>query len=186
MLYYYLISSFPQLNLDDPPGITLEKFLFQCQGILDVKDLNDLNKVLTGDATGVQSPHAIQWLAADTQLRNAIARIRAAHLNIDAITYLKDHINASMYVETAVRDAFTRDNPLERELVLEKCRWFILDEITFEDRFGFAAVLAFGVKLQIVERRQGYSDDKGREEFDNFVFGNLEAQGFPAVIENSG
>lgn len=185
MLYYYLISSFPELNIDEPPGVTLEQFLFNCQGILDVKDLNDLNKVLAGDATGVQSPGAVQWLAADAQLRNAVARLRAAHLNIDAIAYLKDHEGARMYIETVVRDAFTRDNPQERELALDKCRWSILDEIAFEDRFGFGAVLAFGVKLQIVERWQGYSKDKGREEFDKFVFRNLEAQGFPAVIENS-
>ena len=90
-----------------------------------------------------------------------------------------------MYIETAVRDAFTRDNPLECELVLDRCRWFILDEIAFADRFGFGAVLTFGVKLQIVQRWQGYSEEKGREEFDNFVIGNLEAQGFPDVIENN-
>ena len=115
MLYYYLISSFPELKIDEPPGLTLEQFLFNCQGILEVEDLNDLNKVLAGDSSGVQSPRAVQWLAADAQLRNAVARVRAAHLNIDAINYLKDHAGARMYIETAVRDAFTRDNPLERE-----------------------------------------------------------------------
>lgn len=185
MLYYYLISSFPELKIDEPPGLTLEQFLFLCQGILDVKDLADLNNVLAGDSTGIQSPCALQWLAADTQLRNAVARLRAAHLNIDAISYLKDQAGARMYIETAVRDAFTRENPLERELSLDKCRWFILDEIALEDRFGFGSVVAFGVKLQIVERWQGYSDDKGREEFDKFVFGNLEAQGFPSVTEDA-
>jgi hypothetical protein len=185
VLYYYLIASLPELKMDEPPGVSLEQFIFRCQGILDQSAMHDLNKVLTRDTNGIRSAQAAQWLAADTQLRNAVARMRAAHLNIDAIGFIKDHSGARMYIESAVRDAFARDNPLERELALDKCRWFILDELAFADRFGLGAVIAFGVKLQIVERWCGYNAAAGREGFDKFILNNLEAQGFPTVVENS-
>ena len=184
MSYYYLIASLPELNIDEPAGINLEQFLFQCQGILDTTDFNDLNKVIAGEPTGILSPWAARWLDADTQLRNAVARMRAAQLNIDAISYLREHIGARMDIETAVRDAFARDNPLERELALDKCRWAILDEMAFEDRFGFGAVVAFSVKLGIVERWQKSDAEQGREAFDKFVLDSLAAQDFPTVIEN--
>lgn len=185
MSYYYLIASLPELNIGEPPGTTLEQFLFRCQGILDTTDFNDLNKVIAGDPAGVLSPWAARWLAADTQLRNAVARMRAAQLNIDAISYLREHIGARMDIETAVRDAFSRDNPLERELALDKCRWTILDEMAFADRFGFGAVVAFSVKLGIVERWQNCNAEQGREAFDKFVLDNLAAQDFPTEIETS-
>ena len=184
MSYYYLIASLPELDIDEPPGVTVEQFLFQCQGLLDPADFNDLNKVIAGDPVGVRSHWAAGWLAADTQLRNAVARMRAAQLNIDAINYLRDHVGARMDIETAVRDAFARDNPLERELVLDKCRWAILDEMAFADRFGFGAIIAFSVKLGIVERWQSCNVETGREAFDKFVLDSLEAQDFPTVIEN--
>lgn len=185
VLYYYLIASLPELKMDEPPAVSLEQFRVQCQGILDENGMHDLNLVLAGETTGIRSAQAAQWLAADTQLRNAVARLRAAHLNIDSIPFIKDHSGASMYIEAAVRDAFARDNPLERELALDKCRWFILDELSFADRFGLGGVLAFGVKLQIVERWCAYDEAAGREGFDKFVVDNIEAQGFPTVVENS-
>jgi len=185
MLYYYLISSLPELKMDEPPVVSLEQFKFQCQGILDERGMHDLNKVLAGDTTDIRSPQAAQWLAADTQLRNAVVRMRAAHLNIDAIGFIKDHVGAKMVIESAVRDAYTRDNPLDRDLALDKCRWFILDELAFADRFGLGAVIAFGVKLQIVERVCAYNATAGREGVDKFIFDNLEAQGFPTVVETS-
>lgn len=185
MLYYYLISSLPELKMDEPPVMSLEQFTFRCQGILDESGMRDLNKVLAGDTTDIHSPQAAQWLAADTQLRNAVARMRAAHLNIDSIGFIKDHAGARMVVESAVRDAYARANPLDRELVLDKCRWFILEELAFADRFGLGAVIAYGARLQIVERWCAYDATAGREGFDKFVFDNIEAQGFPTVVETS-
>lgn len=185
MSYYYLISSLPELKMDEPPVVSQEQFRFQCQGILDEDGMHDLDKVLTGDNSDIRSPQAAQWLAADTQLRNAVARTRAARLNIDAIGFIKDHTGARMDIELAVRDAYSRDNPLERELALDKCRWFILDELALADRFGLGAVIAYGARLQIVERWNGYNETAGREGFEKFISDNLQAQGFPAVVEAS-
>lgn len=183
--YYYLIAGLPELKMDEPPPVSLEQFIFQCQGILDEAGMHDLGKVLAGDMEGIRSTQAAQWLAADTQLRNAVSRTRAAHLNIDAISFIRDHTGARMDIETAVRDAYARDNPLERELSLDKCRWLILEELALSDRFGLGTVIAYGARLQIVERWNVYDEETGREEFDKFVFDNLEAQGFPTVVETN-
>ena len=171
--------------MDEPPPISLEQFRFQCQGMLDDDGLHDLDNVLAGESAGIRSTAAMQWLGADTQLRNAVARVRATHLNIEAIGFIRDHAGARMYIESAVRDAYARDNPLERERVLDKCRWFILDELSLSDRFGIGALIAYAARLQIVERWHGYDETAGREGFDKFVSANLEAQGFPTVVETT-
>ncbi len=60
-------------------------------------------------------------------------------------------------------------DPLDREMKLDLLRWQFLDEETFFNYFTIEKVLAFTLKLMIVERWFELDEEKGRELFKNLI-----------------
>jgi hypothetical protein len=69
---------------------------------------------------------------------------------------------------------FETHNLLDRELKLDHHKWHFLDEITFFNYFTIEKVLAFVLKLFIVERWMELDHEKGKEMF-NQLLNDLEA-----------
>ena len=53
------------------------------------------------------------------------------------------------------------DDPLERELALDRLRWTLLDELAVSQAFGFQAVLAYGLKLRLAEKWAAMDEAEG-------------------------
>ena len=51
------------------------------------------------------------------------------------------------------------EDPLERELALDRHRWALLDEMAAAPPFGVQAVFAYALKLRIVEKWAALSDE---------------------------
>lgn len=60
-------------------------------------------------------------------------------------------------------------DPLDREMKLDLLRWQFLEEETFFNYFTIEKVLAFTLKLMIVERWFELDEEKGRELFKNLI-----------------
>lgn len=169
MTYYFLVASLPALSLGAPPPLSQEDFLSQAERLLVPADRAALHALLEGDEESARDPFARRWFAMETQLRNALARTRAARLGVDPGPYQVPHEGFSNYIEMAVLDAFAKANPMERALTLARFRWSLLDEWTRETPFGFEAVQAYALKLQIVHRWGAMTDDKGRARLKELV-----------------
>jgi hypothetical protein len=65
------------------------------------------------------------------------------------------------------------DDPLERELALDRHRWALLEEIAAQPAFGVQAVFAYGFKLRMVEKWSALSDAAGLDVAMHVVEGNL-------------
>ncbi|MBT3192757.1 MAG: DUF2764 family protein [Verrucomicrobia bacterium] len=153
MSYYYLVSSLPSITLDASPELSSEAFQALCAEHLTASDARALGSISDAE-TGHESSHpfAGQWIARETQLRNAAARLRAAKRQQDAGSFLRDHTGFDVGLEDGVEEAFNQSTPLARERALDEIRWRILDELAGTDPFGGGAVLAYGVKLRLAER----------------------------------
>lgn len=161
MSYYYFVASLPTLALGAPPPLTSLRFEAEAARLLpphDAAHLRDLaaGRFPPGDA------FATRWQQAETQLRNAVARTRAARLGIDPAPHLHPHGGFSQYIEAAVVDAYAKPHPLERELALDRFRWQFLEEGARTTPFGFPALQAYVLKLKLVERWAALSDEAGR------------------------
>jgi len=153
MSYYFLVSSLPGIKLDAKPALSLDAFCATCDDHLSSHDREALTVVLDAKVPpSIPHPFVEQWTARETQLRNATARQRAAKRQEDAGAYLRSHTGFDVGLEDKVEEAFNQPTPLERERVLDQLRWRILDELAGTDPFGSSAVLAYGIKLRIVER----------------------------------
>lgn len=163
MNHYYLVASLPTLVLGEPPPLPPEAILHKCANLLEQSELDELRRVLEGRVGEGVSEFSRRWVRADTQLRNAAARVRAGRLAAEPKRYLREHAGFDTYIEKAVTDAYAKPNPLERELAIDRHRWQMLDEMILTEPFGLAAVLAWALKLRIVTRWAGMEEDAGRQ-----------------------
>lgn len=163
MSFVYFVASLPTLSLTAPPPWSMERFLDEARRLLDPGTVAELEALVAEGALNAQTPLAARWRAAETQLRNALARSRAVRLDLDPTPYLRPHEGFSNYIEHAVVEAFAKPNPLERELSLDRFRWSLLDEWAREEPFGLNAVLSYALKLKLSERWGRFTDEDGRK-----------------------
>lgn len=165
--------------------MTSAEFLATCDRMLDATDTRDIHGLLdnysdfvvmareagnTQDRFGwVKAACVHQWRAREIQIRNAIVRLRAAKISVDAKPFLRPCREMDCYIEKAVAEAMGRPQPLERELGLDQLRWSLLDDLSRFDPFGLPAVVAYGLKLKLVERWEALTVAKGRAAVEGYL-----------------
>jgi hypothetical protein len=167
--YPYVAASLPLLFLGDPPPYSVEEFRSRMEGLMDVEDLHELDLLLDGRSGEGRSSFAREWHNAETQLRNAVARIRGGHFREDVTLHSRAHAGFQVSIEETVTRAFQETNPLETELSLDRHRCSVLDDLILFEPFGLAAILAFALKLKIIERWARLSDEEGSRRIRSLV-----------------
>ena len=191
--YYYLVASLPTLFLDEESPITTAEFLAVCDRWLNTDDARDINCLMdnhsasakasgfakatpdtTPDTTAdrlecIKGACANQWLARETEIRNTIGRLRAAKVRVDAEPFLRPCRELDLYTEKAVAEAMSKLQPLERELDLDRLRWSLLEDLPRFDPFGLPAVIAYALKLKLVERWSALTVEKGRTVVEEYL-----------------
>jgi len=197
--YYYLVASLPTLFLDEELPIKTAEFLAVCDRWLNTDDARDIHCLMdnhsasakasgfakasdfakaTPDTTPDTTPDRLecikgacanQWLARETEIRNTIGRLRAAKVRVDAEPFLRPCRELDLYTEKAVAEAMSKLQPLERELDLDRLRWSLLEDLPRFDPFGLPAVIAYALKLKLVERWSALTVEKGRTVVEEYL-----------------
>ncbi|MCX7886942.1 MAG: DUF2764 domain-containing protein [Verrucomicrobiae bacterium] len=160
MNYYYVIASLPMLFFGEPPPFSAAEWRRQLRGVLSDEDLAQVEAFLDQRPLPGNRFYE-QWQLRIIQLQNAIARARAARLGVEVHPYLKEHPGFDVAIQNAVTHAFTKDNPLEREMELDRCRWQIADELARPHPFGIERLFAFALQLRIAERWAALREEAG-------------------------
>lgn len=164
MNYYFLVASLPMLSMDEPPPLSTTEFEATCADQLCAKDQKALSLVLAQDMdSSATHPFIGQWRDAETQLRNAVVSARSTRHKQDPDAYLREQTGFSMTVLHAVSEAFSRENPLDRERLLDRLRWKQSDELAGMNPFSGDAMLSYALKLKLAERWATMDTDKGNE-----------------------
>jgi len=160
MAYYYFAASLPALSLDQPATMTEAEYVDLCRDHLAARDLQAVNALFDG----APSDHVLvcEWRRRDTQLRNAVVRIRAQRRQIDATAALRPHSGYELAIESAVERAFQAGDPLQRERQLDELRWRLLDEIQGTDSFGVPMILTYLLRLQLCNRWSALTEEQGK------------------------
>lgn len=161
MSLYYFVASLPTLSLSGPPPLAIEVFLADAQRILGPDMAAQIEALLENRADGAVNKFAARWRAAETQLRGALARMRATKLGLDAADYQQPQVPFNSSVERAVVDAFAKPNPLEREMALDRYRWTLLDDWVRAEQFSESAIFAYTLKLGMTHRWARLTDEAG-------------------------
>ncbi len=169
MNHYFLIASLPTLILDEKLPMLSEEFLETCEESSVDLDTTAIRYILDEEPEKADHPFIQKWLQGEIELRNAIARSRAAKTNVDAEPFLKDTESFDSYTEKFVPEAMNQPNPLERELALDRFRWKTIEDLALFEPFGISAVFAYALKFKLVKRWSELKEEKGEAVVQTFV-----------------
>ena len=157
--YEYFLSSLPTLAFGAPPPFSSGELRQAAEGNLSANDLAALDALIDDSPSG--HPFVAAWRDRETQLRNAVARARAARAGADAAPWLRPHGGWSAAIESGVSAAFQEADPLARHRALARLRWDAAGDLVGADAFSAAAVLAYAVRLSILEDLATFDAEKG-------------------------
>lgn len=169
MNYYFLAASMPELSLDRVPQITLEQLRESCSRHMTPPDYKALCDLLDSDSEASSCPAVMEWRNAETQLRNELAKARGSNIKRDPSPYLRQHDGFDAGIHRVVGDAFSRQNPLETEIEIERFRWKRASELAGLNPFSLRAILAYALKLEMAERWAAFDADAGRKVLEEVV-----------------
>jgi hypothetical protein len=159
--YVYLVASLPTLELTTAPRISSAELLASSEGVLRPDDREDLRAVLEDRPRDVHVAALGRYLDAETQLRNHVARLRAAHVGASFDAGEHPVVGYDARCASVAERAMESDDPRERELALDRLRWTLLDELAVSPPFGLQAVLAYGLKLRLAEKWTAMDEAEG-------------------------
>lgn len=165
---YYLVSQLPDISAAGEKStlpITEKYYRDLCSRFLDAKDVEILNKISLEapklpESTG--SAFLDKWYDFERALRFALAQIRAQKMKKE-LGNIPVSITAD--IVQAARTAVGMDSPLSAEQFLYEFRLGILGKLQPLDYFSVDAVLAYGVRLMLLERIRKFDKEKGTESY---------------------
>jgi hypothetical protein len=175
LAYYYLVASLPRLILGERPPITSVELARMGDGQLSQPDLADLEHIVRGRPDEVAHPGFRAYVARETQLRDALARARAARVGAEAAAFERPFAGFDGEVERVAAEAMALSDPLERELMLDRFRFRILDGLALPSSFDAIVVLAYAAKLLLVERWYSFEEERGAALLHRLVDGSVAA-----------
>jgi hypothetical protein len=159
--YAYLVSSLPPLTLGDDTPLSREQFMKACEGLLREDHFAEVRAILDGRLDDTVHPAARWFVARDVQLRSGLARARAVKAGIEPERHVRSFSGYDVATDAVVARALANPDPVERELLLDRHRWSLLEQMVSVRSFSVEAVLAYAFKLLIVERWQQLTDERG-------------------------
>ncbi len=168
MVLFALIASLPQLKWDDTPSMSMEELVASTDLYLSAQNFA-MFQALSLSADPAEFPSgslAANYLTWETAFRNSIAKLRAARLNMDAAAYLHAGGSYESDADRFAREAFSAENPLEREKLLDAARWRKIEEIELGNRFNFNVLCAYKLKLELLLKWKARNAERSQENLD--------------------
>ncbi|MDP2653627.1 MAG: DUF2764 family protein [Candidatus Omnitrophota bacterium] len=167
--YYYVVASLPMLEFGARPPLTGEAFLAECRRLTDPRDFDLIQKAYRDDpaASSTENTFWQDWAAFSRELRNQLVVARARNLGKDAAPYLKETSARDMVVNL-VGEALKAPDPWTAEKILDRGRWLRLDELSQGHHFDLEMLIAYAVRLRILERHQAVASSRGAEIYEGY------------------
>ncbi|MFO7870983.1 MAG: DUF2764 family protein [Kiritimatiellia bacterium] len=162
MNYYFFAASLPMLSLDSAPPLSYKTFKTQCSEHLSPRDAAALSQLEPVIPESSRHSFVSAWRENEIEIRNAVAKTRSERGAGNAADFLRKQRGYEPSIHRAVAEAFTADNPKDREKALDKIRWSLLDDMESRDQFSSCAVLGYSLKLRMSERWNALSREDGR------------------------
>jgi hypothetical protein len=154
------------LSFDGPPPFSSEEFLRLCRE--QAPEVHALLEHVAFDFLGARAGDPAPWrsyAAWETALRNELAAQRAQRLGIAPEPWLRPAPFLAG-LAAVVKEALAAGSPLAVETALDRRRWARLDELETGGDFGLQRLIAYRLKLLLLERRQAFRAASGSGAFD--------------------
>jgi len=158
--YYYLVATLPYLVFGEKPPISKKAFLAECEKWLSEKEIKIFSSAGADydDISENDTPFVLGWKEFNTRLCNELASSRGA----------EEAALSGMPGSSEVKKILEKENPLIMEKALEEIRWEYIEGKSRGFFFDFDALLAYFLKLGILERLAEFDKDEGEKYFYEF------------------
>ncbi len=153
--YTYLISSLPMLQFANKPAFSLNDFLKRCTELIPQQDAALIKQVVSTDAylLDVSGPGILlKWKEFDLGLRNELVKSRAVRKKVDPAKFLRSNTHFDINITHIAQASLRQASILEAERYLDLERWKMLDQAAYGHYFDLDFLLAYALKLAILER----------------------------------
>lgn len=168
--YYYTVASLPMLFYEEDASVSHSEFIQMCETGLTPRDYSVLKAANLCDLEDIEPscPALEEWRSWERSLRNKIAILRAQRKGLEPEKHLREGTE-TVGVEQIAHEACGQDSPLVGEDVLNRARWSFLDDLETGHHFDTAKLVAYSLKLQILERKALFDEEKGTGRFESIV-----------------
>ncbi len=170
--YYFLVASLPALQYDVAPPTSSESLRGACDDHLSPADMSSFAQARLDVWNGSPGTHPalLRWYRWEIALRNALAGARASARGADAERYLQrvpdlpvENSGAdTVETEAVARAALGAPTPLAAQEIMDRARWSLFDSLELGHPFALDVVIAYALKLRLLERRALAAADRGR------------------------
>ncbi|MBW1997658.1 MAG: DUF2764 family protein [Deltaproteobacteria bacterium] len=178
--YYYVLSSMPYLKFPESPLLSHEEFVESCALWVSSEEYGQLRLGLLDidriPPDVVSNAFLRRWVSFENTLRNELVKWRAKNLGLVEEKYIRERPGLELGVIEEVHDALQAGSPYEKEIALLEIRWDFLSHMETGHYFDLTALIIYGLKLQILERIEGFNDEKGREILEKIFRENLQGR----------
>ncbi len=175
MNYYFTVASLPMLFYDRDMPMSRGGFLEACGKELTRGDLEIIEgtSIRNLERTSPACFLLDRWRTWETALRNQLVRLRASGKGWEADKYLRESEDVYGVAEIA-REAFGQGSPLDGEEILNRARWSYLDELETGHHFDVEKLVAYCLKLQILERKSSFDKNAGTQKLEQVLTGKTD------------
>jgi len=162
--YYYLVAQLPYLNYEQKPPMSSGNFKTLAEDHMS-KDDAVFFKYLSLSAGSREAKTGCGFIDNyrdwEYSLRQSLAVQRSIKLKRDAVAQAGFRLDTA----SAASKAMDETSPLEAELVLDKARWYVIDDLSGNDIFKRDYLYSYYLKLLLIERREAFNVEKGFSEY---------------------
>lgn len=158
--YYYLMSSFPSLDLKTAPTVSLRDFIQAVTAQLSEKEASALLEILSDEPSCVKGA-AADYLRWDKAVRNALVKLRAGG---ESAADCREGESVPSAAATAAA-LMKLDSPLKAEQFWDSERWNYLENLKTGHCFDFDAAALYALQLRIAERNARFRVDTGERNY---------------------
>jgi len=174
--YYYLASQLPSLNYGQKPPMSPEAFKELARPLMSEEDAVLLDMVnldpqpfgagsYTDKIPSSGSDFIDNWREWERVLRLNLAKHRVLKVKREGAITAEPPVIPADAVSAAFRAIAVTESPLEAETLLDKARWNAIDMLQGIDYFDCNTLLAYLLKLLILERSALFQTERGFSEY---------------------
>ena len=164
--YYYLVATLPMLRYEDSCPFSCDEILKMCKSNVSKKDYKIIAEALSDN--NASHPFVKKWYKFNTNVKKELSEQRSKKLNINSDKYKNTNDKEFRIVE-GVRAALAAKNAYEGEHLLMKLYCKSLDEESTNHVFDLEGLLAFAIKLKLLERKSRFDQVEGNKEFKSLL-----------------
>ncbi len=174
--YYYLVATLPSLRYDGTVPFSCSQFLSLCKEQVSERHYQIIRAaVQDGDA---KNKFLSDYQHFCSMVKGELTEQRSRKLSVSDSEY-KNTSDKEARISETVRQALGMDDVLQAELLLLQLHWKYVDDLVALHTFDIEGLLAYALKLRLLERKNLFTREEGNAEFKR-LFSNIQTE-----IENN-